>query len=69
MIYLLPGDPSKPAEIEALVEEEAEREGLMAIYMAVANIEIQQLASLLLKSGVNGGLLWPCMLIITVGGV
>ncbi|MCH82822.1 hypothetical protein A2U01_0003634, partial [Trifolium medium] len=49
MISLPPGDPPKPAEIEALVEEEAEREGLMAVDLAVANNEIRQLASLLLK--------------------
>ncbi|MCI82137.1 hypothetical protein A2U01_0103411, partial [Trifolium medium] len=44
IIPLLLGDPSRPAEMESLVEEQAEREGSMAADLAVTNSEVRQLA-------------------------
>ncbi|MCI09280.1 hypothetical protein A2U01_0030364 [Trifolium medium] len=51
MIHLPSGDPSKPAQMEAHVEEDDEREGSMATDLTVANSQIGQLASSLQKSG------------------
>ncbi|MCI02986.1 hypothetical protein A2U01_0024020, partial [Trifolium medium] len=48
---LLPGDSPRPCEQEALLEEEAEREGPIAADLSIANNQIRQIASTLLMSG------------------